>query len=155
MNLPAGEPRQAPPWWRDGEGEDRPLRLLIADDEPLIREALTDLFDGEDSLELVAVAADADQAIELAGRTLPDVALLDVKMPGGGGPRAAREIRALSPHTRIVALSAHEDRASVLEMLRAGVAAYVVKGAPAAEIVAAVRRSNSPTRFAPPATRST
>ena len=153
MNDPADEHRRARSESRDADR--RPLRLLIADDEPLIREALADLFGGEDSIELVAVAADAGEAIELAGRTRPDVALLDVKMPGGGGPRAAREIRSLSPLTHVVALSAHEDRASVVEMRRAGVAAYVVKGAPAAEIVEAVRRCGSSNRSAPPAARTT
>jgi EAL domain-containing protein (putative c-di-GMP-specific phosphodiesterase class I) len=117
------------------------IRVLIADDEPAIREALADLLASEDSLELVAVATNTDEAIELAGRTMPDVALLDVKMPGGGGPRAAREIREITPNTRVVALSAHEDRSSVLEMLRAGVVGYVVKGASAEEILETVRRS--------------
>jgi len=140
MNRPAGEVR-ATPSGRPAEGDDRPIRVIVADDEPTIRDALADLFGGQESLELVGVAADADEAIELAGRTLPDVALLDVKMPGGGGPRAARVIRSLTPHTRIVALSAHEDRASVLEMLSAGVVAYVVKGASADEILETVRRS--------------
>jgi EAL domain-containing protein (putative c-di-GMP-specific phosphodiesterase class I) len=66
---------------------------------------------------------------------------LAVKWRGGGGPRAAREILAITPHTRVVALSAHEDRSSVLEMLRAGVVGYVVKGASAEEILETVRRS--------------
>jgi EAL domain-containing protein (putative c-di-GMP-specific phosphodiesterase class I) len=117
------------------------IRVLIADDEPAIREALADLLASEETLELVAVATDTDEAIEAARQTRPDVALLDVKMPGGGGPRAAREILGLAPHTRIVALSAHEDRSSVLEMLRAGVVGYVVKGAAAEEILETVRRS--------------
>ena len=117
------------------------IRVMIADDEPAIREALADLLASEETLELVAVAADTDEAIDAARRTMPDVALLDVKMPGGGGPRAAREIRAVTPHTRVVALSAHEDRSSVLEMLRAGVVGYVVKGAAAEEILETVRRS--------------
>ncbi len=111
------------------------IRVLVADDEPVVRAALAELVDAEDTLELVGVAKDAQEAIELAIREHPDVALLDVKMPAGGGPRAAREIRIGSLQTRVVALSAYEDRASVLEMLRAGAVGYLVKGTRAAEIV--------------------
>jgi EAL domain-containing protein (putative c-di-GMP-specific phosphodiesterase class I)/response regulator of citrate/malate metabolism len=111
------------------------IRVLVADDEPVVRAALGELVEAEETLELVGVANDAQEAIDLALREHPDVALLDVKMPGGGGPRAAREIRAGSPQTRVVALSAYEDRTSVLEMLRAGAVGYLVKGTRAAEIV--------------------
>jgi signal transduction histidine kinase len=117
------------------------ITVLIAEDEPAVREALTDLILTDEQLELVGAAGDAEQAIHLAGRHRPDVALLDVKMPAGGGPRASREIRALSPDTMVVALSAHEDRASVLQMLRAGAAGYLVKGTSSGEIVEAIRRS--------------
>ena len=84
-----------------------------------MRSVLIDIIERADALTLVGVAADAQQAIELARRQQPDVALLDVKMPGGG-PRAAREIRASSPKTAIIALSAHEDARSVQEMLAQG-----------------------------------
>ncbi len=111
------------------------IRVLVADDEPVVRAALAELIEAENTLELVGVAKDAQEAIELAVREHPDVALLDVKMPAGGGPRAAREIRIGSLQTRVVALSAYEDRTSVLEMLRAGAVGYLVKGTRAAEIV--------------------
>jgi signal transduction histidine kinase len=117
------------------------IRVLIAEDEPTVREALGELIEGEVALRLVGAAADADEAIQLAREHRPDVALLDVKMPAGGGPRAAREIRAACPDTRVVALSAYEDRATVLEMLRAGASGYLVKGTPAVEVVEAIRRS--------------
>lgn len=123
-----------------GEGNGR-ITVLIAEDEPAVRAALADLIDIEDELELVGAAGDAQEAIDLARDHLPDVALVDVKMPAGGGPRAAREIRGLSPTTRVVALSAYEDRTTVLEMLRAGAAGYLVKGTSAGEIVEAIRRS--------------
>jgi signal transduction histidine kinase len=118
-----------------------PITVLIAEDEPAVREALADLIRTDERLVLIGAAGDADQAIDLARENHPDVALLDVKMPSGGGPRASREIRVLSPETRVVALSAYEDRATVLEMLRAGAAGYLVKGTSAGEIVEAIRRS--------------
>ena len=111
------------------------IRVLVADDEPVVRAALAELVESEETLELVGVAKDAEEAIELALREHPDVALLVVKMPAGGGPRAAREIRIGSLQTKVVALSAYDDRTSVLEMLRAGAVGYLVKGTRANEIV--------------------
>lgn len=115
-------------------------RVMIADDDANIRDALRELLESEDGLEVVAVAADAVEAVEAAEREHPDIAILDVKMPGGGGPRAARGILAGSPHTRIVALSAYGDRASILEMLRAGAAAYLVKGSMPDEVTQTIQR---------------
>jgi EAL domain-containing protein (putative c-di-GMP-specific phosphodiesterase class I)/CheY-like chemotaxis protein len=117
------------------------IRVLIADDEPEVRGALAELIGAEDGLNVVATAADADEAAQLASSTTPDVALVDVKMPNGGGPRAAREILRLSPRTRVLALSAYEDRDTVLTMLGAGVVGYLVKGTPPEEIVAAIERA--------------
>ena len=106
-----------------------PIRILIADDEPALRGALADLLAHEDERWCwSATAGDADEAIELAHASRPDVALVDVSMPAGGGPRAAREIIRVSPATRVIALSAFEDRPTVLEMLRAGAVGYLVKG---------------------------
>ncbi|HEX5948390.1 MAG TPA: response regulator transcription factor, partial [Actinomycetota bacterium] len=72
------------------------ITVLVAEDEPAVRAALSDLIEIEEGLELVGAAADAQEAIDLAREHRPDVALVDVKMPAGGGTRAAREIRALS-----------------------------------------------------------
>ena len=116
------------------------LRVLISDDDPMIRDALRDVLQAEPDLEVVAVAVDADEAIELTRAHVPAVAVLDVRMPGGGGQRAAREIRRLSPTTRIVAFSAYGDTGALEEMRRLGVTEYLRKGVPNTEIVAAVRR---------------
>jgi EAL domain-containing protein (putative c-di-GMP-specific phosphodiesterase class I)/FixJ family two-component response regulator len=116
------------------------IRVLIADDDPDIREVLADLIAGDASLELAGIAEDADQAVELARAHLPDVALLDVKMPGGGAS-AARAIRARSPGTAIVAFTAHEDETSVKEMLGSGAGSYLVKGSSSDEILAAIHGS--------------
>jgi DNA-binding response OmpR family regulator len=115
------------------------LRVLIADDEPEVREILINVVDGDPGLELAGVAADAEKAVEVARVTRPDVALLDVSMPGGGGARAALGIGWRSPMTHIVALSLHDDRATIVDMIRAGASGYVVKGASCDEILDALR----------------
>lgn len=117
-----------------------PIRVLIADDEPALRGAIAELLAHEDGLVLVGEAGDADQAIELAVARRPDVALVDVRMPAGGGPRAAREIMRVSPHTRVIALSALEDRSTVLEMLRAGAVGFLVKGTASEDLLLSIER---------------
>ena len=91
-------------------------------------------------IEVVAVAEDVDETILLAAQHAPTVAIIDVRMPNGGGARAAREIRSQSPGTRIMAFSAYGDNGIVDEMVRAGVSEYLLKGTSNAAIVAAVRR---------------
>ena len=117
-----------------------PIRVLVADDEPALRSALSDLLAHEDGVVLIGTAADADEAIEVADNHQPDVALVDVKMPAGGGEKAARGIVRVSPGTRVIALSAFEDRPTVLAMLRAGAVGYLVKGTGAEEIVNSIER---------------
>ena len=104
------------------------LTILIADDEEMVRQALADFFSSDPRFRVLPTATDAVMAETLAREHLPDIALLDVRMPGGGGPAAARAIKACSPATSIVALSAHDDRETVLEMLENGATGYVVKG---------------------------
>ena len=90
---------------------------------------------------VVGAARDANEAVLVAEQATPDVALVDVQMPGGGGARATRELILRSPRTGVVAVSAHGARSVVAEMLRAGAMGFVVKGAPIGEIVDAVRRT--------------
>jgi EAL domain-containing protein (putative c-di-GMP-specific phosphodiesterase class I)/DNA-binding NarL/FixJ family response regulator len=120
---------------------DKPIRVLIAEDDKAVRGALSALIGEEPRLELVAAVGDADEAISAAEREQPDVALLDVRMPGGGGARAARGIKRASPDTRMLALSAYEDRDTVLEMVEAGVAGYLVKGSAIEKIVNSIERA--------------
>lgn len=108
--------------------------VVIADDQENIRDALRALVAADPRLRVVGVAADADEAIELAREHRPDVALFDVKMPGGGGLRATRETRSLSPATHVVVLSAYDDRESVFQLLEAGAVGYLVKGTGGQEI---------------------
>ncbi len=118
-----------------------PLRILIADDDSAMRLALGEIVTRDPSLELVGVARDAHEAIRLAEEAQPHVAVLDVTMPAGGGPRAAREIRRMSPATHVIALSGHQDHETVVEMLRAGATGYLVKPSSSAEVLVAIRRT--------------
>jgi DNA-binding NarL/FixJ family response regulator len=116
------------------------VRVLISDDDEMIRDVLKEVLDEQPGIAVVAVAGDADEAIRLAEHHRPAVAVLDVRMPGGGGARAAREIVRRSPGTAILAFSAYADRASMAGLAAAGVTEYLVKGAPNETIVETVRR---------------
>ena len=126
---------------RNAPAEVDTIKVLIAEDDSGARAALAQLIESEPSLILIGQAADAAQAIQLAATHRPDVALIDVRMPLGGGARATREIRLCSPDTRVLALSFHEDRETVLEMIRAGAEGYLVKGGSPREIIEAIHSS--------------
>ena len=120
---------------------DGTIRVLIADDEAVLRNALADLVGSDYDFELVGVAGDADEAIALAEETQPDVALVDVRMPAGGGLRVAEVLREQVPDTRVLAHTAVDDRATVVRMLRGGAVGYLVKGTQPSEILGAIRRA--------------
>jgi EAL domain-containing protein (putative c-di-GMP-specific phosphodiesterase class I)/DNA-binding NarL/FixJ family response regulator len=117
------------------------VRVLLAEDDPVVLEALSALINDEPALELVSAVSDTSAAVEAAARERPHVALVDVRMPGGGGAEAARGIRRRSPETRVLALSAYDDRATVLEMLEAGVVGYLVKGSSIDSIMDAIAQA--------------
>lgn len=116
------------------------LRVLIADDDPTVRRVVAATLEETSDLELVGQAASAGESVEIAERLRPDVALIDVQMPGSG-TAAARAIADRAPGTRVVAFSGREDSVTVRAMLDAGAVGYVVKGAGPDELVAAVRRA--------------
>ena len=111
--------------------DDARPRLLIADDDPVARAVLTS---GLTAFRVVALAKDATEAIELSERYRPDLALIDVDMPGGGAHEAVRRIARCSPQTSMVILSVDETRSDVVELLNAGAVAYRRKGTTAAEL---------------------
>jgi DNA-binding NarL/FixJ family response regulator len=116
-------------------------RVLICENDPIMRSALCDLIDSVPGLRLVGSAGDADAAGDRALETTPDAVVIDVRMPGGGGPRAARLIARHVPSARLIAYSAHADREVVLAMLQAGVDEYLIKGVDDAQLVDAIRRT--------------
>jgi len=115
-----------------------PARLLIADDHQLFREGIKALLPpGE--FEVVAESPDGQETIRLARRLQPDIALLDVSMPSLNGVDAARELLRVSPRSHVVLLTMHQDKAYLVEALRAGVRGYVLKSQPSAELLHALR----------------
>jgi DNA-binding NarL/FixJ family response regulator len=117
------------------------IRVLVCENDPVMRSALSDLIRAVPGLDLVGAAADVDTAIQQASATSPDAVVIDVRMPGGGGSRAARVIRRSLPGSRLIAYSAHADRDAVMEMLRAGANEYLIKGVDDDELVEAIGRT--------------
>ncbi len=115
------------------------IRILLAEDQFLIREALKDLIEREPDFEVVAEADDGRDAVQLAGETLPDVVIMDISMPHLNGVEATRRIRNKVPGVKVIALTMHTDRLFVSEMLRSGASGFLVKHGSFEELVTAVR----------------
>ena len=115
-----------------------PVRVLVADDQALVREGLMTLLDAAPDITPVAAAADGEEAVALSARHRPDVVLMDLRMPRLDGVEATRRIREAQPETEIVVLTTHADEDSILDALRAGARGYLTKDAGIAEISRAV-----------------
>jgi len=111
------------------------VRVLIADDDVVLREALAEVVMSDPGCDLVGQAGSVGEAITLAIGLQPDVAVVDVKMPDGGGARATSEIRLKSPHTKVLAFSAYGDRDTVFELLHRGASGFLVKGSSPAAVL--------------------
>jgi DNA-binding NarL/FixJ family response regulator len=119
------------------------IRVLVVDDERLVREGLTALLDLVDDLELVGAAEDGVQALDLVAEQQPDVVLMDLRMPVMDGVEATRRIRRDHPDVEVVVLTTHADDESVLAALRAGARGYLAKDAGMAEIARAVAAADA------------
>ncbi|HEY8672667.1 MAG TPA: response regulator transcription factor [Candidatus Dormibacteraeota bacterium] len=118
---------------------ERAIRVLIADDQRVVREGLTMLVGLIDGVDVVATAAGGLEAVEAAAREHPDVVLMDLRMPGMEGAEATRQIRAALPETQVLVLTTYADDESLFPALRAGARGYLTKDASAEEIEQAIR----------------
>jgi len=115
-----------------------PIRVLVADDQGLVREGLMTLLQTAQGIEPVACASDGLEALALTAEHKPDVVLMDLRMPNLDGVEATRQIREGHPDTEVVVLTTHADEASILDALRAGARGYLTKDAGLAEIARAI-----------------
>ena len=115
------------------------LRVLLADDHVLVREGLKRLVDDQPDMEVVAEAVDGPEALRLARKIAPDVALVDISMPQWDGVKTTRKMIAACPQLKIVALTRHDEDSFVRRMLRAGASGYVLKQSPSAAMTSAIR----------------
>jgi len=119
------------------------LTVLIADDHPLVREALHRTLEGEKDIEVVAEAGDGEEAVKLASELRPNVAVIDIIMPKLNGIEATRKIKEIAPDTAILILTAYDDDEYVLGLLNAGAAGYLLKSARGRDLVGAIRAIRS------------
>ena len=115
------------------------LTVLIADDHPLVREALHRALDVEEDMKVVAEASDGEEAVKLASELKPDVVVMDIVMPKVNGIEATRKIKEIAPDTAILILTAYDDEEYVLGLLDAGAAGYLLKSARGRDLVGAIR----------------
>jgi DNA-binding NarL/FixJ family response regulator len=117
----------------------KPVRIMLADDHPLIREAIGHLVNSAPEFELVGEAASGKECLARVEELRPDILVLDIAMPEMNGEQVARELRHRLPELKIVALSGYTDRQFVRAMTKAGAKAYVVKSASGRELIQALR----------------
>lgn len=127
-----------------------PIRLLIADDQALVRGALGALLDLEPDLQVQGLAADGAEALRLAEELQPDVCLMDIQMPRVDGVEATTRICAVSPQTRVLVVTTFARPGYLRAALDAGASGFVVKDTPAEELAAAVRRVHAGLRVLDP-----
>jgi DNA-binding NarL/FixJ family response regulator len=115
------------------------IRLLIADDHPVVRDGLTGMFSAEPEVEVVGEAADGAEAVRLAGLLRPDVILMDLRMPGMDGASAIGELARRGSTARVLVLTTYDTDEHVVSAIEAGATGYLLKDAPRAELLRAVQ----------------
>jgi len=116
------------------------IKILIADDHAVVRDGTRQILEQEKDMEVIAEAADGAEAIKLAGSTRPDVAIIDIAMPGVDGIEATRQIKSLYPQIAVLILSAYDDDQFIFSLLEAGAAGYLLKSVRGRELIDAVRQ---------------
>lgn len=123
----------------DQESTSCPIRVLLADDHALVREGTRRLLEAESDVEVVAEAASGEEAVAAARDLQPDIAIMDIAMPGIGGIEATRTIKTYCPKTAVLVLSAYDDEPYLIALLEAGAAGFLLKNVHGQELINAIR----------------
>ena len=116
-----------------------PVRVLVADDHPVVRDGLVALLTSVPGFQVVALCGTGQEAVREAVTRAPDVAVIDLQMPGGDGFEATRQLARVAPDVAVLVLTMHDDDQSVFAAMRSGARGYLVKGAGQDEILGAIR----------------
>jgi DNA-binding NarL/FixJ family response regulator len=116
------------------------IRILLADDHPVVRAGLRALLDAEPDMEVVGEAASGEEAVEQVRHVHPDIVVMDIAMPGGGGLEATRRLRDLGSEPRVLVLTVHAEERYLLPVLQAGASGYVRKSSAHTDLLEAIRR---------------
>lgn len=135
--------------------QEQRYRLVIAEDHTILREGLKALLSSRPDLEVVGEAADGREAVRWAQELTPDLMMLDLSMPRSNGLEALKEIKRISPHTKVLVLTVHKTEDYVFTALQAGADGYVLKDSSASELMLAVRSVLNGERYLGPAIAST
>ncbi|MBH0054955.1 response regulator transcription factor [Salinibacterium sp. SWN139] len=115
------------------------IRVVVADDHPIVRSGIVGLLSSADDIEVVGEASDGVEAVALATQLAPDVVLMDLRMPGLGGAEATAQLVAARPDVRVLILTTYESDENILTAIEAGASGYLLKAAPQEEILAGLR----------------
>jgi DNA-binding NarL/FixJ family response regulator len=121
------------------EEEEAVIRVLIADDHPLMRKGLADILNGVEGIEVVGAAEDGAAAVALAYAVKPDIVLMDISMPGMDGIEATEKLVEMDSHVRVVMLTSYSEREKITQALAAGAVSYLTKDAPPEAVIRAIR----------------
>lgn len=116
------------------------VRILLADDHALLRQGTAELLQHEQDFEVVGQAENGQDAVRMAHEIQPDIVIMDVRMPGLSGIEATRQIRKELPHIQVLVLTAYDDEQYVFSLLQAGASGYLLKTAPANELIRSIRQ---------------
>lgn len=127
------------------------MKIIICDDQAVVRDGLELLLSLEKDLQVVGTARDGAEAVELVSQKQPDLALMDLKMPGMNGIEATRQIRARFPNVKVLVLTTYDDDEWLFDAIRAGACGYLLKDTPREKVVEAIRGTAAGRSFVDPA----